>query len=124
MSSPPSSPTSVSIVGVICALFITGPGDAWLLWIHACFFGLTWGARGPAITAKTADLFPGRNLGTILGVITVGTGIGSAVGAWGAGWIFDVSGSYRLAFLASIASYLVGCVAFWGLRRPPARQVV
>jgi MFS family permease len=114
----------VSIVGVICALFITGPGDAWLLWIHACFFGLTWGARGPAITAKTADLFPGRNLGTILGVITVGTGIGSAVGAWGAGWIFDVSGSYRLAFLASIASYLIGCVAFWGLRRPPTRQVV
>jgi MFS family permease len=115
---------AVSIVGVICALFITGPDHAWLLWIHACFFGLTWGARGPAITAKTADLFPGRNLGTILGVITVGTGIGSAVGAWGAGWIFDVSGSYRLAFLASIASYLVGCVAFWGLRRPPTRQVV
>jgi MFS family permease len=114
----------VSIVGVICALFITGPDHAWLLWIHASFFGLTWGARGPAITAKTADLFPGRHLGTILGVITVGTGIGSAVGAWGAGWIFDVSGSYRLAFLASIASYLIGCVAFWGLRRPPTRQVI
>jgi MFS family permease len=115
---------AVSIVGVICALFITGPDHAWLLWIHACFFGLTWGARGPAITAKTADLFPGRHLGTILGVITVGSGIGSAVGAWGAGWIFDVSGSYRLAFLASIASYLVGCVAFWGLRRPPTRRVI
>jgi MFS family permease len=114
----------VSIVGVICALFITGPDHAWLLWIHACFFGLTWGARGPAITAKTADLFPGPNLGAILGVITVGTGIGSAVGAWGAGWIFDVAGSYRLAFLASIASYLVGCAAFWALRRPPTRRVV
>jgi MFS transporter, OFA family, oxalate/formate antiporter len=112
---------AVSIVGVICALFITGPQHAWLLWLHACFFGLTWGARGPTITAKTADLFPGPNLGTILGVITVGTGIGSAVGAWGAGWIFDVSGSYRLAFLASIASYLVGCIAFWALRRPPTR---
>ena len=115
---------AVSIVGVICALFITGPEHAWLLWLHASFFGLTWGARGPTITAKTADLFPGPNLGTILGVITVGTGIGSAVGAWGAGWIFDVSGSYRLAFLASIASYLVGCIAFWALRRPPTRQVV
>ena len=115
---------AVSIVGVICALFITGPQHAWLLWLHACFFGLTWGARGPTITAKTADLFPGPNLGTILGVITVGTGIGSAVGAYGAGWIFDVSGSYRLAFLASIASYLVGCIAFWALRRPPTRPVV
>jgi len=115
---------AVSIVGVICALFITGPEHAWLLWLHASFFGLTWGARGPAITAKTADLFPGPNLGTILGVITVGTGIGSAFGAWAAGWIFDAFGSYRLAFLASIASYLVGCVAFWALRRPPSRQVV
>ena len=82
---------------------------------------MTWGARGPTITAKTADLFPGRHLGTILGVITVGTGIGSAFGAWAAGWIFDVFGSYRIAFLASIASYLVGCVAFWALRRPPRR---
>jgi len=115
---------AVSIVGVICALFITGPEHAWLLWLHACFFGLTWGARGPAVTAKTADLFPGPHLGTILGVITVGTGIGSAVGAWAAGWIFDVFGSYRIAFLASIASYLVGCVAFWALRRPPMRQVI
>ena len=114
----------VSIIGVICALFITGPDHTWLLWIHACFFGLTWGARGPAVTAKTADLFPGPNLGAILGVITVGTGIGSAVGAWGAGWIFDVSGSYRIAFLASIASYLLGCAAFWALRRPPKRRMV
>ena len=65
-----------SILGVVCALFITGPHQGWLLWLHACCFGLTWGARGPAITAKTADLFPGRQLGTILGVITIGSGLG------------------------------------------------
>src|SRR5262249_4134575 len=62
----------ISIVGVVCALLITSPDQHWLLWLHACFFGLTWGARGPAITAKTADLFPGGQLGTILGVITIG----------------------------------------------------
>jgi len=110
---------AISIVGVIFALFISSPHQGWLLWLHACFFGLTWGARGPAITAKTADLFPGRHLGAILGVITIGTGIGSAVGAWTAGWIHDVTGSYRIAFLLSIASYLGGCVAFWALRHPP-----
>ena len=111
----------ISIIGVVCALFITGPSQGWLLWLFACFFGLTWGARGPAITAKTADLFPGRQLGTILGVITIGSGIGSAAGSWAAGWIFDLSGSYELAFTLSIASYVCGCVAFWALRRPPAR---
>ena len=108
----------ISIVGVIAALFITSADQTWLLWIHACFFGLTWGARGPMITAKTADLFQGRHLGAILGVISIGTGIGAAVGAWASGLIFDLSGSYRLAFILSIASYLAGCVAFWFLRRP------
>ncbi|MFC7539842.1 MFS transporter [Siccirubricoccus deserti] len=78
------------------------------------------GARGPAITAKTADLFPGPRLGTILGVITIGSGLGAALGAWAAGWIFDISGSYRAAFLCSIAAYLCGSIAFWALRRPPA----
>ena len=111
----------ISILGVICALFITSPDQHLLLWLHACFFGLTWGARGPAITAKTADLFPGPRLGTILGVITIGSGLGAAIGSWGAGWVFDLSGSYRVAFLCSIASYAAGCVAFWALRRPPVR---
>jgi MFS family permease len=111
----------ISIVGVVCALLITSPDQHSLLWLHACFFGLTWGARGPAITAKTADLFPGGRLGTILGVITIGSGIGSAAGAWGAGFIFDLSGSYRFAFLLSILFYICGCIAFWALRRPPVR---
>ncbi len=112
----------VSIVGVICALFIDRPDQHVLLWLHACLFGITWGARGPAVTAKTADLFPGPRLGTILGVITVGSGLGAAIGSWGAGWIFDLSGSYRLAFILSIVSYVIGCVAFWSLRRPPVRR--
>jgi MFS family permease len=112
----------ISIVGVIAALFITGPDQTWLLWIHACFFGLTWGARGPMITAKTVDLFQGRHLGAILGAISIGTGVGAAAGAWASGLIFDLTGSYRLAFILSIASYLAGCVAFWFLRRPPVER--
>jgi MFS family permease len=91
-----------------------------LLWLHACFFGLTWGARGPAITAKTADLFPGPNLGKILGAISIGTGVGAGVGAWLAGFVYDTTGSYRVAFWLSISFYVCGSVAFWALRRPPA----
>ena len=109
-----------SILGVAFALLITGPEQHVLLWLHSCFFGLTWGARGPAITAKTADLFPGPNLGMILGVISVGTGVGAGAGAWMAGFVFDMTGTYRAAFWLSILSYLCGSVAFWSLRRPPA----
>ncbi len=107
----------VSIIGVVFALFITSPDQHLLLWAHALFFGLTWGARGPAITAKTADLFPGPRLGTILGVITIGSGLGAAIGSWAAGWIFDFSGSYKTAFWLSIIAYAAGSSAFWSLRR-------
>jgi MFS family permease len=107
-----------SIFGVACAMLITSPDQHLLLWLHSCFFGLTWGARGPAITAKTADLFPGPQLGTILGAITIGTGIGSALGSWLAGWTFDLTGSYQVAFGLSIFFYVCGSVAFWLLRRP------
>jgi MFS family permease len=113
-----------SIFGVVCAMLITSPDQHLLLWLHSCFFGLTWGARGPAITAKTADLFPGPRLGTILGAITIGTGVGSAAGSWLAGWSFDMTGSYHVAFGLSIFFYVCGSVAFWLLRRPPALTVV
>ena len=56
----------------------------------------------------------------ILGAITIGTGIGAASGAWMAGWIFDLTGSYHVAFGLSIFFYACGGVAFWLLRRPPA----
>jgi len=109
---------ATSIFGVACAILITAPDQHLLLWLHSCFFGLTWGARGPSITAKTADLFPGPQLGTILGAITIGTGVGSALGSWLSGWSFDVTGSYRVAFTLSIFFYGCGSVAFWLLRRP------
>ena len=114
---------ATSIVGVVFGLMITSADQHVLLWLHACFFGLTWGARGPAITAKTADLFPGPNLGAILGAITLGTGLGAAGGSWLAGFVFDTTGSYRVAFTLSIVFYVAGAIAFWALRRPPATNM-
>lgn len=109
---------AISIVGVGCALLIEDANSSALLWMHACLFGITWGARGPAVTAKTADLFSGPRLGTILGVITMGSGLGAAIGSWGAGFLHDLTGSYRMAFWLSITAYATGAVAFWCLRTP------
>jgi MFS family permease len=108
----------ISIIGVAAALLIDSADQHLLFWVHACCFGITWGARGPAITAKTADLFGGPRLGTILGLITIGSGLGAGLGAWGAGFLFDLTGSYQLAFMLSIAAYTTGAIVFWALRKP------
>ncbi len=114
---------AISIFGVGFALLMSNADQHALLWLHACFFGLTWGARGPAVTAKTADLFPGPRLGTILGVITIGSGLGAGIGSWAAGFLFDLAGDYRLAFWLSIAAYAGGAVGFWALGRKRAEPV-
>ena len=108
----------ISIIGVAAALLIDSADQHLLFWVHACFFGITWGARGPAVTAKTADLFGGPRLGTILGLITIGSGLGAGLGAWGAGFLFDLTGSYQLGFMLSIAAYTTGAIVFWALRKP------
>jgi MFS family permease len=108
-------------LGVTLALLVleTSPRPAWLV-VYAILFGLGFGARGPIITSMAADLFGGRNFGAIYGLMNSGNGFGSAVGPWFGGVVHDVSGSYRAAFLASVAFSVLGAACFWLARRRAA----
>ena len=83
-------------------------------------FGLGFGARGPIITAMASDLFGGRRFGVIYGVLSVGNGLGGAIGPWFGGVVYDVLGSYRVVFLTSIVFCALGSACFWlaGRRAP------
>lgn len=99
--------------------------DAVWLYAYAVLFGLGFGARGPIITALTAELFGVRRFGAIYGVMNLGNGIGGAIGPWFAGAVHDLTGSYRLAFLAALGFSAVATSCFWavprGRRSAPAR---
>jgi MFS family permease len=93
---------------------------AWLV-AYAVVFGLGFGARGPIITAMAGDLFGGRHFGVIYGALSVGNGLGAALGPWMAGLMHDVTGSYRLAFVFSVLCSVVGSACFWIAWRPRRR---
>jgi MFS family permease len=93
------------------------PGPAWLI-VFSLLFGLGFGARGPIITAMSSELFGGRRFGVIYGVLNLGNGIGGALGPWFGGIVHDVTGSYRVAFMAAIAFSACGAACFWLARRP------
>lgn len=92
------------------------PRPEWL-YAYAVLFGLGFGARGPIITAMAAELFAGRRFGVIYGVMNLGNGLGAAIGPWFSGVIHDVTGSYRLAFLAAIGFCAVAASCFWIVKR-------
>jgi MFS family permease len=68
------------------------------------------------------EYFPPKEAGTRLGVILMATLLGMAFGGWISGFIFDLTGSYRAAFLHGIAWNLVNvAIMVWLILRPGRR---
>jgi MFS family permease len=107
-------------LGTLCLLGLELSPHVVALYGYAIFFGLGFGARGPIITAMASQLFPAR-FGTIYGFLSVGNGIGGGVAPWFGGFVHDVTGSYRLAFLVAVTFCALGAACFW-LARPPRRR--
>ena len=107
--------------GTLCLLTLEISPHAAALYAYALLFGLGFGARGPIITAIASQLFPGRRFGVIYGFLSVGNGIGGGVAPWFGGFVHDVTGSYRLAFLIATGFCVVGSACFWMARPPRAR---
>ena len=106
--------------GALALLALEGdPRVGWLV-AYALVFGLGFGARGPIITAMASQIFPGRRFGVIYGILSVGNGLGGALGPWFGGALHDLTGSYRVAFLITVLFCAMGAVCFW-LARPPRR---
>jgi MFS family permease len=109
-------------LGTLCLLGLEVWPHAAALYAYALLFGLGFGARGPIITAMAAQLFPGPRFGVIYGILSVGNGIGGGVAPWFGGFVHDLTGSYRLAFMIAVAFCVIGSVCFW-LARPPRRTL-
>ncbi|MHB0869422.1 MAG: MFS transporter [Chloroflexota bacterium] len=84
-----------------------------LVLLYALVFALGYAATPPLLSTAAADIFQGRSFGAIYGMICVGQGFGSAFGAWVAGYIFDTTGSYMVAFGVGIASAFLSITSLW-----------
>lgn len=69
----------------------------------------------------TAELFGLRAHGAILGTIVFGAAAGAAVSSLLAGHIFDITGSYNLAFLVCAVLAIVSLILV-SLLRPTRRE--
>lgn len=84
--------------------------DLWGLYLFACFFGFGWGAQAVLRFSVTAEAFGLESLGFIMGIFGLGEALASALGAYFAGYIFDVIGHYYPAFWSGILLSIMGIV--------------
>ncbi|NNU80904.1 MFS transporter [Halovulum dunhuangense] len=85
------------------ALFFYLPFDGLVsLYVVSLVFGLAQGGIVPAYAIIVREYLPAREAGARVGFVIMATLIGMALGGWMSGWIYDVTGSYHLAFINGI----------------------
>lgn len=91
------------------------------LYVVSALFGLFQGGIIPSYAIIVREYFPAREAGTRVGIVLMMTILGMALGGWMSGAIFDLTGSYRAAFLNGFAWNLlnVAIAAFLLLRSRP-----
>jgi MFS family permease len=104
--------SAIGIAGIGCLGWLDGPEDLPLL-LGYVVAGIGFGMRISLLAAIPADLFAGRHLGAILGVAQGGGGLGGFIGPFLGGWLFDVTGSYQIAFAVAALAIAVSAVAAW-----------
>ncbi len=106
------------------ALFLYLPsGGLVSLYLVSLIFGLSQGGIVPSYALIVREYMPAREAGARVGFVMMATILGMALGGWMSGWIYDVSGSYRLAFINGILwNGLNIVIMLWLLSRSRPRR--
>ena len=113
-----------ALQGVALMLFLPFQGMA-SLYAISILFGLFQGGIVPSYAIIVREHFPAREAGARVGAVIMCTLVGMALGGWMSGRIFDLTGSYRAAFLNGLAWNAVNlAIALLLLRGTRARRAV
>ena len=105
-----------SAVAAASILFLLSTQDSQSLVLPVLFAvcaGVGLGITPATCFAGVADCFHGRNYGSIQGTIILASSMGAALGPWLAGFLHDVTGSYRMPFLLVLAAIILAALLMW-----------
>ncbi len=86
--------------------------------IYVPFYAMAYGGSVPLIPATLAEYFGRKNFGTVQGFASTVQMVGNICGPLFAGFVFDVTGSYRIAFILYSAASVVALAMLFFVRKP------
>jgi MFS family permease len=99
------------LIFILVFVWLQFAHQQWQLFLFAVFYGFAHGGFYALISPIVAEFFGLRSHGLIFGCIVFVSSIGGALGPLAAGYIFDVSASYHIAFLILLAFSAIGFVS-------------
>ena len=112
------------------ALMLYIPFDGLMsLYVISALFGLFQGGLVPSYAIVIREYYPPEQAGTRVGITMTATLMGMAIGGWLTGAIYDLTGSYQIAFINGVLWNVVNLAIVMGLlwrgrqtQRPPVFQ--
>ncbi len=92
------------------------------LYAFACGIGLLWLGTVPLTNGLVQQIFGMRYAAMLASIVFFGHQIGSFVGVWGAGYLYDTTGSYQWAFIASIGLGLFAAIVNLPVNETPLTE--
>lgn len=105
--------------GLALVAYATAP---WMVALGVMAHGLSWGTRGPLMTAMRADYFGAKSFGTIMGFSSLIVMLGMSLGPVIAGYAADVTGDFLFGFTLLACVSVLGAMAF-AVAKPPLRPL-
>ena len=106
---------------VIIAAFVLSPVSEVSVIVFSFVIGFVWLSTVPLTTALVAQLFGIRYLATLFGLVFFGHQLGSFLGAWLGGYVYDATGSYDIVWWVAVALGVVAAALHWPIREPRPR---
>jgi MFS family permease len=105
---------SVAIVA-----FLLLPLTPWSVYVFASVMGLLWLSTVPPTNAVIAQIFGVRYLGMLGGFVFLSHQVGSFMGAWLGGRLFDATGSYDVVWWIAVALGVFAALVNLPVRETP-----
>ena len=107
---------SIMAASVFVLLALGAAPTRWGAYGYAVMLGVGYSVTAAITPAMLSDRFSGRYFGSILGIGLFAAALGSALGPWLAGRLYDGTGSYTLAFMIAAGCSILAGAAAWRAR--------
>jgi MFS family permease len=98
---------------VVIGVFLLVPLSTASVLVFSAAIGFMWLATVPVTTALVGQIFGVRFVSTLFGIVFLGHQIGSFLGVWLGGYLYDVTGSYNVVWYLTIALGVVAALLHW-----------
>lgn len=88
---------------VVTVLFLLMPLTEWSVYIFTAAMGFLWLSTVPLTNATIAQIFGVQHLSMLGGFVFFSHQIGSFMGVWLGGYLYDMNGNYDMVWYLSIA---------------------